>query len=59
MKPDKDGNAPWLDFDAMPDYVRDRFAAAIADCITRMLRDPDIRAEIMPETGENSSFETP
>lgn len=51
MAVDNTAPEPWLDTATVPDRVRDRFAAIIADCITEMLRDPDIRAEIMPTKG--------
>lgn len=44
-------NAHVVDMDAIPLHVWEALGEETAKFIRRILRDPDIRAEIMPEKG--------
>ena len=46
-----DPNAHVLDLDAIPLHIWEAWAEETARFIREILRDPDIRAEIMPEKG--------
>lgn len=48
-------NAHVVDMDAIPLHVWEALGEETAKFIRRILRDPDVRAEIMPEKGGEKS----